>query len=271
MICRARCLAAPRDARGTGSASPWDEMPGPLLGITPRHSGIGKPRVIGRRRIVGMGWQPDVPDLRDRLLDSNEIVEVTKGSGSLLDDKSFSLPKRHNRNIQYCSPVEDQESLGSCTANAVVGMMEYLQRRGGIIHINLSRLFLYKVTRNLLGWTGDTGAYIRSTLQATAAFGIPPEANFPYDIDAYEAGTRSVSLCLCREFQGAQLRSPRQGPNIAPEDLLTDLKRVICAGHVVPLRVHCVQLSVERCQHSVSRTIRSPRGRPRRASRRIRR
>ena len=52
-------------------------------------------------------------------------------------------------------------------------MIEYYERRAYGKHIDASRLFLYKATRNLLHWTGDTGAYLRSTLEALALFGVP--------------------------------------------------------------------------------------------------
>jgi C1A family cysteine protease len=62
----------------------------------------------------------------------------------------------------WCSPIEDQGNLGSCTANAGVGLLEYYERRAFGKHLDGSRLFLYKASRNLLGWTGDTGAYLRT-------------------------------------------------------------------------------------------------------------
>ena len=58
----------------------------------------------------------------------------------------------------WCSPIEDQGNLGSCTAHAGVGMVEYFQRRSFGEHINASRRFLYKATRNLMKLKGDTGA-----------------------------------------------------------------------------------------------------------------
>jgi C1A family cysteine protease len=57
---------------------------------------------------------------------------------------------------QWFSPVEDQGTLGACTAQAGVGMIEYFEKRAFGKHIDASRLFLYKVTRNMLHWTGDT-------------------------------------------------------------------------------------------------------------------
>ena len=44
----------------------------------------------------------------------------------------------------WFSPVEDQRSVGSCTANAAVGVVEYYERRAFKKHIDASWLFLYK-------------------------------------------------------------------------------------------------------------------------------
>ena len=41
------------------------------------------------------------------------------------------------------TPVEDQSSLGSCAANALVGALEYLVRRETGQHVDLSRTFVY--------------------------------------------------------------------------------------------------------------------------------
>jgi len=51
----------------------------------------------------------------------------------------------------WCSPIEYQGSLGSCTAQAGVGLLEYFQRRAFGKHLGGSRLFLYKATRQLAG------------------------------------------------------------------------------------------------------------------------
>jgi hypothetical protein len=42
------------------------------------------------------------------------------------------------------------------------------------------------VTRNLLNWTGDTGAYLRTTMGALTLFGVPPEEYWPYNIANFE-------------------------------------------------------------------------------------
>src|SRR5262249_56290655 len=83
-------------------------------------------------------------------------------------------------NLQpYFSPIEDQGPLGSCTANAAVGLVEYFERRAFGRHIDASRLFLYKPTRNLLHLTGDTGAYLPPTLHPLLLFALPPHDTCP--------------------------------------------------------------------------------------------
>jgi C1A family cysteine protease len=81
---------------------------------------------------------------------------------------------------QWCSPIENQGSLGACTANAAAGIVEYFERRAFGQFTGASRLFVYKTTRELLGWVGDTGAGIRNTMGALALFGVPPEKFWPY-------------------------------------------------------------------------------------------
>ena len=138
------------------------------------------------RRIVAGGWQPDIPDLRDRDPSSAEFKKPLEEKKARL---AFAPPSKLPPvvdNRDDCSPVENQETIGSCTAHAVVGLLEYMMRRGIKDHTDLSRLFLYKVTRRLLGWTGDTGAHIRTTIKAAASFGVPPEEHCPYDIGRYE-------------------------------------------------------------------------------------
>jgi C1A family cysteine protease len=119
----------------------------------------------------GMGWTPDRLDIRDFTDESEKVDEILKKSKAL---KKKSAPKTVDLRA-WCSPIEDQGNLGSCTANAGVGLMEYYQRRAFKKHLDGSRLFLYKVTRNLLRWKGDTGAYLRDTMKAMVLFGIPPE------------------------------------------------------------------------------------------------
>jgi len=122
----------------------------------------------GKRR---MGWIPDYPDFRDYTEKTGEIKEAL-GAGAQPKTKGLSASVDLR---EWCSPVEDQRNLGSCTAHAGAGIIEYYERKAFGRHIEASRLFLYKVTRNLMKMKGDTGGFLRTTMGAMFLFGVPPE------------------------------------------------------------------------------------------------
>jgi C1A family cysteine protease len=131
-----------------------------------------------------MGWLPDVPKPSDYTRDHKEVAPLlskTAVAGRRTRGARAAAQQAYVDLTEWCPPIEDQGQLGSCTANAGVALLEYFERRASGRHIDASRLFLYKATRNLLGWTGDTGAFLRSTMQALVMFGSPPESYWPYD------------------------------------------------------------------------------------------
>jgi C1A family cysteine protease len=132
---------------------------------------------VEEKKTYSFGWLPDYPDFRDYTEKSENIKPMLEKT-SVLGGSPRSNPSVDLR--MWFSPVEDQKSLGSCTANAAVGIMEYYQRRAFRKHIDASRLFLYKATRDLMHLTGDTGAYLRTTMKALVLFGAPPEEYWPY-------------------------------------------------------------------------------------------
>lgn len=127
---------------------------------------------------LGMGWFPDLPDYRDYSPEHPEIKPDIQELG-LAEPEKVKLESSVDLR-EWCSPIQNQGSLGSCTAQAGVGLIEYYQTRGFKTHIDASKLFLYKATRKLLGWVGDTGAYMKTTMGAMVLFGVPPEKYWPY-------------------------------------------------------------------------------------------
>jgi len=127
--------------------------------------------------VRGMGWIPDTPDLRD-------YTPQTKSIATLLERTDvLKAPKKPPTSIdlrRWCSTVDDQGQLGSCTANAGVGLLEYFERKAFNKFTDASRRFLYKATRNIMGLVGDTGAMPRSTMEAMTLVGVPPERYWPY-------------------------------------------------------------------------------------------
>lgn len=187
----------------------------------------------------GMGWLPDYPDFRDytveydkvalkhRLLGQKDSVKVLLkkvGVSKQTIKQKSSVDLR-----QWCSPIENQLSIGSCTAHAGVGLVEYFERKAFGKHLDASRLFLYKVTRNLLHLTGDTGAYLRTTIAAMVLFGVPPEEYWKYIISDYDKEPSCFLYAFAQNYQTIQYY--RYDPPDTPKDvLLNRIKTNIAAG-----------------------------------------
>jgi C1A family cysteine protease len=186
-----------------------------------------RPAVIEEGEPVGMGWLRDLPDFRDYTEEHEEIQPQLEKIGVAQPDE-VSLPATVDLRA-FCSPVENQGSLGSCTANATVGLVEYFERRAHGRFIDASRLFLYKATRDLLHWTGDTGAYLRSTMGALALFGVPPEEYWPYQAAAFDNEPTAFCYSFAQNYQA--IRYYRLDPSgTPPPTLLTRIKTNLAAG-----------------------------------------
>lgn len=140
-----------------------------------------------------MGWLPDYPDFRDYTVENKSMKAMLTKAGVAKPVKA-SLPTSVDLRA-WCSPIENQGAIGSCTANAGVGLVEYFERRAFGKHINASRLFLYKVTRNLSHWTGDTGAFLRTTMGAMVLFGVPPEEYWKYTDKVPDFDKEPTAFC----------------------------------------------------------------------------
>ena len=175
----------------------------------------------------GMGWHRDLPDVRDYTQKSDDVAEILVKSGPLkraAKSQPASVDLR-----QWCSPIEDQGSIGSCTAHAGVGMMEYYERRAFGQHLDAARLFLYKVTRNLLGFTGDDGAYLRDTMKAMVLFGVPPEKYWPYRVTHFN--DEPSAFCYSFALSYAAIRYYRlDPPGTSTGDLLKKIRQSLAAN-----------------------------------------
>lgn len=180
------------------------------------------------RQRYGMGWIPDYPDFRDY---TEETFEVK----SLLGETSVRRPSKLPSAVdlrEWCSRVEDQGVLGSCTAHAGVGIIEYYERKSFGRHIEASRLFLYKVTRNLMKMKGDTGAYLRKTMGAMVLFGVPPEEYWPYSDDGKKFDQEPPAFCYAFAQNYQAIKYFRHDPpRTKPEEVLNRVKTYLSKGH----------------------------------------
>lgn len=177
-------------------------------------------------RPTGMGWLPDYPDIRDYTPEHETIAPMLKRAK--LAKVPAKLPSSADLRA-WCPPIEDQESIGSCTANAGVAVVEYCERRAFGKHLDASRLFLYKSTRNLLHWTGDTGAFLRSTMQSMVLFGVPPEDYWPYKVADYDKEPTAFCYAFAQNYQAINYVR-LDPPGTKKEELLARIKMYLAAG-----------------------------------------
>lgn len=130
--------------------------------------------------VVGTGWLPPTPDLRDYSLSHKEIVPHLKALRLPEGGAAPKVPAKVVDLHAFCSPIENQGGLGSCSAHAAAGILEYFERRAFGRYVDVSRLFIYKTTRDLMQVKGDTGAWLRTVMAALTYFGVPPEKYAPY-------------------------------------------------------------------------------------------
>jgi C1A family cysteine protease len=189
---------------------------------------------------TGMGWLPDYPDFRDltihqdkvspRLITLGQTVPINEMLAKIGIDKKVKMTLPDTVDLrEWFSPVEDQGSLGSCTANAGVGLIEYFEKRAFRKHIEASRLFLYKATRNLMHETGDNGAFLRSTMGALVLFGVPPEEYWPYKIADFDKEPTAFCYAFAQNYQSLTYYR-LDPPGIAKTDLLNQIKTNLAGG-----------------------------------------
>ena len=118
------------------------------------------------------GWVADLPDHRDKMYGAvRKVPAVLPPSVDLRPT---------------CSPVEDQGELGSCTANALVGALEFLEDKDKVPYEDLSRLFIYYNERVIEHTVkSDSGAQIRDGIKSLASKGVCSEKCWPYDISKF--------------------------------------------------------------------------------------
>ncbi len=188
----------------------------------------------GSPATFGTGWLPPMPDLRDYTVDTPEIAEMAKKLKLKQSAKSLKSAVPGTVNLrEWCSKVENQGKIGSCTAHAAMGVIEYLQRRAFDDHIDGSRLFVYKTTRNLMKATGDTGAWLRNTMGALVLCGVPHESYWEYtDVDPdYDKEPTGFVYAVADNFEALKYfcHDPL-GSNIDHKEVLDSIKRFLAAG-----------------------------------------
>src|SRR5437868_12951987 len=124
---------------------------------------------LRQQQIARFGWKPDLPDPRDYLYSAAPKVVRT-------------LPPSVDLRA-HCPPVYDQGRIGSCTANAIAGAIQFDRiKTGRKPDFVPSRLFIYWNERYVEGDVpDDKGAHLRDGIKSVNTLGVCPEPARPFD------------------------------------------------------------------------------------------
>jgi C1A family cysteine protease len=125
-----------------------------------------------------LGWIPDFNDIRDFTEETPLIKSITDNI-KISDGRKETSPPDLVDLRRWCSPVRDQGSLNSCTAETVASLVEYFDYKIFNRNTDGAPLFIYKNSRKLSDLNGDTGISIRSALKSLILFGMPPQRYYP--------------------------------------------------------------------------------------------
>lgn len=124
------------------------------------------------RTVQRYGWKPSLPDPHDEFAFVQTPTDVT-------------VPDEFTLRAELPA-VLDQGQLGSCTANALAGLLQYETIKAGADMGVPSRLFIYYQERLREGTINeDAGAYGRDGFAALRKVGCPPETLWPYVISQF--------------------------------------------------------------------------------------
>lgn len=181
---------------------------------------------LANGKIKGLGYLKDYNSHRDFGLLNPNITPIMQK----LKLREMPPEEKLPENVDFrneMSNVRDQKDLGSCTAFAASAIIEYFeQKEKNKRHTDISTLFTYKTTRNLMRVTGDTGAYLRTTMGSIALFGSPPEEYWEYDTTKFDIEPTSFCYAFAQNYQSIQYLRVDQ-PHMNTDFIVNMLKRFL--------------------------------------------
>jgi C1A family cysteine protease len=124
-----------------------------------------------------------------------------------------------------CPPVYDQGQLGSCTANAIAGAIQFNRRKQKLKPDFVpSRLFIYYNERVMEhSVQSDNGAQIRDGIKSVAKQGDCPETDWPYDPSKFATKPSATAYKDALKYQALQYQRVPQ--------VLNQLKGCLASGY----------------------------------------
>jgi len=179
------------------------------------------------------GWRADPPSDRDYLVDDESLRAFVDRFD--LREPAPVLPGAVDLREGFL-PVRDQGPLNACTSFAAIALFEHGMIREGRRPHPGSPMFLYAVQRELLQERGDTGSYLRTSMEALALAGACPEKYWPYLPERLDASPPSFCYAVADNFE-ALTYYRLDPPGLHPRELLRVLKLHLARG--LPVMFGC--------------------------------
>lgn len=178
------------------------------------------------------GWIPDTPDRRD-FDAADERLRKRIRSAAPLEALEAEAPLQPSVDLgTWFPPIDSQVPLSSCTASAAAGLLGYFERKAFGNDVIPSRMFLYKVERNLLGQTGDHGAFLRTAMKALRAFGVAPEEYWPFDPSLLDAEPSAFEYAFAANYKAISYYRLDK-PGMTNDELVESVKRTLASSFPV--------------------------------------
>jgi len=177
----------------------------------------------------GTGWIPDRPDPRDYGPAHPNLAPVLGPSGlqDAIANPPAALPPRVDL-TPWFPEVFDQGSLNSCTAATSAALIGFFEKKALGRDISPSVMFLYKLEKNLLGDSGDSGAFLRTGMQALRAFGVPPATSWPYLPDLLDVEPQPFHYAYAANYKATHYFRLNDG--VDDETVLARVKSALAAN-----------------------------------------
>jgi C1A family cysteine protease len=161
----------------------------------------------------GYGWRPGLPSQHFALYDAR--VEAA------------ALPRKVDLRPE-CPPVYDQGELGSCTAHAWAGAIEFLFKKQILPDFTPSRLAIYYYEREReYDVAEDAGASLTDGAHVVSQHGCPHEDLWPYDITKFAVEPPAPVAADGLKHLAFGVQQVRQN--------LTTMKAVLASGLLIPI------------------------------------
>lgn len=181
-------------------------------------------------RAQHFGWQPDLGDHRDFLVEQQHVRALlrrlkmrTRGAGKLPETVDWR---------EFCGPIVDQGALPISTAHAAVALVQQFERRATGRLLRPSSLFAHWTAGRLVNDLASPARSLRSVFKAIVRCGLPPERYWPNDGRGLDSEPDALAFSFQREYRS--LRYIRLGGGETPgQQVIDQLRSFLAAGFTI--------------------------------------